>query len=89
MLWHQAWIEEEQDKSYERHPLMTVAYEELVQNPEETLGRVLGFLGVEPRPLAPTTRHQNPQPLSKLIENYDEIREAFRHTEYAWMFEEA
>ena len=87
-LWMQAIAVESQERRYSAHPTITVSYEELVESPEETLARIQEFLGVEPRPLAPTTRQQNPQPLSKLIENYDEIREAFRDTEYAWMFEE-
>lgn len=87
-IWQQAWGAEHHDKAYRDHAMLTVFYDEIIRNADGTLGRVQEFLGVEPRPLAPTTLHQNPQPLRELIENYDEIREAFRDTEYAWMLEE-
>ena len=87
-LWKQALMIGAQDEKWQAHPYLTVYYEDVVADAERALGEVQEFLDVEPRPLAPTTLRQNPQPLRELIENYDEIREAFRDTEYAWMLEE-
>jgi hypothetical protein len=34
------------------------------------------------------TRKQNPEPLSKLIENYDQVRAALQGTEQEWMLDD-
>ena len=44
------------------------------------------FLGVEPQVLTVGLRKQNPDDLRALIENYDELREAFADTEYGEFF---
>ncbi len=69
------------------HPGLTLYYEDLLSNRRETLNRVQAFLGVERRRLAPTTRRQNPEPMRELIENYDELYEAFRDTPREAFFE--
>jgi len=57
-----------------------VRYEDLDDPPDLT--GLLAFLGVSPHvPLQGATRRQNPAPLTTLIENFDELREALRGTE--------
>lgn len=62
------------------HPLLTVYYEDLLQDRDQVFDQVQSFLGVKPRPLSVTTGRQNPEPLRELIENYDELYEAFKDT---------
>ncbi len=69
-----------------RIPRLEVAYEELVARHDETLSRILDFLGVEPSaelrsPFVPV--HEG----SKLdvVENIDEVRSALAGTRYEWM----
>lgn len=87
-IWRQAWNEEQHDAKYADHPLIKVIYEDMVDDLDGVLARTQEFLDVEPQPLAPTTVRQHPQPLSELVENLYELREAFQPTPHAWMFEE-
>ncbi len=65
------------DQLFREHTSTAVTYEEMVDRPGDVFRRVQSFLGQEPVPLTILTRRQNPEPLRRLIENYDELREAF------------
>lgn len=73
-----------------RLPRLEVAYDELVARREETLERVLRFIGVEPdvdlldSQLVPTSPHSH----LDLVENADEVRVALRGTRFEWMLGE-
>lgn len=75
------------DEVFRGHASMTLFYEDLVER-VELFDEVQSFLGVERASIAPAPRRQNPQPLRELLANYDELRAAFRGTEYAAFFEE-
>lgn len=62
------------------HPIHDVYYEEMVANPDAVFDEAQRFLGLEPVKLRVETKRQNPEPLSALIENYHELRDAFRDT---------
>jgi hypothetical protein len=62
------------------HPIIEVAYEEIVASRDDTFARLEQFLGVKPGPVSTTLRRQNPEPLQQLISNYSELREAFAGT---------
>lgn len=64
-----------------------VIYEEMAVKPDRVFDGAQRFLGLEPVKLQVETKHQNPEPLSALIENYDELREAFRGTPVEPFFE--
>lgn len=70
------------DKLLAKHQVHTLFYEDLVENREATLNAVQQFLGTTPRSLGVSTSRQNPEPLAELIANYDELRTAFKGTEY-------
>jgi hypothetical protein len=85
-----AWVEEnaaQYGSAFGDHPVLTIYYEDLVANREAVLHELQMFLGLKPRPLRVATRQQNPEPLEELIANYDELREAFRDTEYGVFFD--
>jgi hypothetical protein len=71
---------------FREHPRHTVFYEDLVDRREEVFREVQSFLGIEPGPLTVTLRRQNPEPLRELIENYDELYEAYKKTPEAALF---
>lgn len=75
------------DDLFGEHDIHTLYYEDLVAHYDATLEGVQTFLGLAPRPLAPMTRQQNPEPLRELIVNYDELYEAFKGTPEAAYFE--
>jgi hypothetical protein len=60
------------------HPQLSLYYEDLQADRRRAFDEVQSFLGLKPRPLAITTRRQNPEPLRELIANYDELYTAFR-----------
>lgn len=69
------------------HQLLALFYEDLVEQRDETFRQAQEFLGVDPGPLNVTLRKQNPEPLPELLENYDELRAAYRYSKHAWMFD--
>lgn len=75
------------DDLFSNHPNLTLFYEDMVRDRERVFGQVQSFLGVEPAPLTVTLDRQNPEPLRQLIENYDELYEAFRYTSHGGLFE--
>jgi hypothetical protein len=76
------------DALFERHPALQVYYEDMIAGRDAVFREVQSFLGVAPAPLEVTLRQQNPEPLRDLLENYDELYEAFRHTPQAAFFDE-
>lgn len=80
-------VAEKHDELFGEHPKLPVSYEDLVAHRQEVLSEVQSFLGVEPGPLTVTLRRQNPEPLRELIENYDELYEAFKDTSAAAFFD--
>lgn len=75
------------EELFRDHPSLTVFYEDLIGDGMPTFDAPQRFLGADPKPLTITLRRQNPEPLRELLQNYDELREAFRDTPYEWMFE--
>ncbi|GIK37669.1 MAG: hypothetical protein BroJett011_15020 [Chloroflexota bacterium] len=81
-------LEEEFDDKFRLHPGLTVYYEELVRQPDAEFEKITDFLGL---PFyKPTTRYlkMNPEKLSTLIANYDDLKREFLGTEWASFFEE-
>ncbi|MFD1001721.1 sulfotransferase [Ohtaekwangia kribbensis] len=57
------------------HPLLEVAYEDLVQNPQPVLKSIQQFLGVKPKALFTLLKQQNPGSVESMITNYDEVKD--------------
>jgi hypothetical protein len=74
------------EELFQEHDKLSVFYEEILSSRDEVFARAQSFLGVEPRPLTVDLRKQNPDDLRALIENYDELRNAFEGTEYSEFF---
>jgi hypothetical protein len=75
------------DKLFGEHQVLPVFYEDLVDNREPAFAQVQSFLGVDPAPLAVSLRRQNPEPLSELLENYDELYAVLKDSPVAWFME--
>ena len=69
------------------HEVLDVTYEGLLDAGGTAVRDVQGFLGVEPVELRTTTEKMNPDELNGMLQNYDELRRAFRGTEHAAYFE--
>jgi hypothetical protein len=71
---------------FPEHPLLVVTYEDLVQRTSSEFKRITDFL--ELSYVRPKTHYvkQNPEPLSDLVNNYDEFRSYFNKTKWAPFF---
>jgi LPS sulfotransferase NodH len=80
--------EESAARRFCNHATIRVTYENLVANPAETMESTLQFLGLGSFRLHTTLRRQNPERLSELIENYQDLRDAFENTPWRRYFVE-
>ncbi len=61
-------------------------YEEDVEaDPRQAYRKIVEHLGIAPLPVAVRLKRINPQPLSELVENIDEIRAYLAGTGFSWM----
>ncbi|HEY9549062.1 MAG TPA: hypothetical protein VIR45_06130, partial [Kiloniellaceae bacterium] len=70
------------------HPLISVCYEDLVQDPHRSLAAVLDFLDLRHFPLQTALRKQNPGRLVDLMTNYHDMKAAFSGTAWESFFDE-
>ena len=76
------------DEKFKKHPLISVYYEDLVNNPEGIFASITDFLNVKYEPAKTSLRKQNPEKLRDLMINYSELKKAFSGTEWQEFFEE-
>jgi hypothetical protein len=75
------------DELFHAHPKLEVFYEDLLDRREAVFAEAQPFLGVEAAPLTVSLRKQNPEPLRELVENFDELYDAFKHAPEAAYFD--
>ena len=75
------------DELFSRRSMLTVHYEDLARDRQRVFDEVQTFLGLKPARLTTTLRKQNPEPLSELIENYDELYATFKSSPYEPFFD--
>jgi LPS sulfotransferase NodH len=80
--------ERDAEKRFLHHPVLELSYEALAQDMAGTLRQVTDFLQVEAIHPATHLSRQNPEPLSELVGNLENLRDAFSDTEWSWMFDE-
>jgi LPS sulfotransferase NodH len=83
---NEAW-ETSYDERFCNHETMEIYYEDLVHQPA-LLEHATNFLGVRPRVMSTSLRHQNPEPLAALITNFDELRLHFQGSRWATFFDD-
>ena len=69
-------------------PTLCVAYEDLLTSRESTFGKVFDFLGVSLEPVESAALKNTPDDLRLVVENFLELRDRYRGTEYEAMFDE-
>lgn len=78
------------DKTFERHPLLQIAYENLFDRKylqAETCRRICDFLGVRQHRMESQLVKLNPESLRDMVINYDELEDAISKTEFSDMLE--
>jgi len=76
------------DERFKNHPMHSVYYEDLVNNPEATFGTITDFLDLHSVVPETKLKKQNTEKLRDLVKNYDELKLAFSKTEWESFFEE-
>lgn len=76
------------EQQFRHHPTLDIYYEDLVENRERELERVMAFLGVTPFKMRTHLTRQNPEPLKELVSNYRDLKASFANTEWAGFFED-
>lgn len=61
---------------------------EASQIPQHTADELCDFLGVERQTLGCRLKRTNPEPLSAIVENWEELRAVIARSSYAWCLEE-
>jgi LPS sulfotransferase NodH len=82
-----AW-EQQHDRLFRDHPTLDILYERLAADHGAEMRRVQAFLGLDPRPVRPTTRRQARLPLAVAIANYAELKARFAGSPWEGFFEE-
>jgi LPS sulfotransferase NodH len=73
---------------FRSHPLLAVTYESLVSQPDATFARILEFLDLDFHAPQTGLQKQNPGRLCDLMENYEELRDAFAGTPWREYFKD-
>ncbi len=81
-------MEDETDEFFANHRVLSVSYEDLVGTPTQTTNEIQGFLGLDIQALTTETKKQASKPLSDIIQNYQELKDAFSKTPWIQLFED-
>ena len=79
--------QERYTKLLAKHDVLNLTYEELIADQEVKLAQIQTFLGLEPTELRTGMKKLNPDSLTDLLENYDELREHFSGTRFESFFD--
>ncbi|XOF35362.1 MAG: sulfotransferase [Candidatus Electrothrix sp. YB6] len=78
----------EEIKQYIRlHEVFDIVYEDLAADPHRHLKAIQQFIGTDIRDLQVSKVKQETRSLSEVIENYDELQNFFRQTEWNYLFD--
>jgi len=73
------------DDQFSGHSVLTIYYEDLIKKTNLEMRKVFSFLGTPQTITTTNLEKQNPEKLSELIVNYEEVEEALCNTEYSFM----
>lgn len=75
------------EERFQSHPVVRITYEDLVDQPVESFTSIVAFLGLQYTDPASEFHRQNPEELSELIANFDELREYFAYSRWNTFFD--
>lgn len=77
------------EEMFKGHNVLSIYYEDLVDDAESSFNELSNFLDVDYIKLETNLKKQNPEKIFDLISNYEELREYFSGTEWQIFFEES
>ncbi|HKJ26238.1 MAG TPA: sulfotransferase [Anaerolineales bacterium] len=79
-------LEEQYDALFSAHDMLTLIYEEMMEDKDALQLSLQEFLGVDFQPLQSHLKKQNKKDISKLIANYAELKAQFAEGEWSEFF---
>lgn len=76
------------DEAYKNHKLIPILYEDLSSNPRLVIDQLYLKLGVKGFKRNSELKKQNPEKLSELIINYNELKQHFNNSKWDYLFNE-
>ncbi|MCG9973014.1 sulfotransferase [Christiangramia crocea] len=74
--------------NFQRHNYLEVYYEDLIENRQLEINRILSSLNLPVDVLTANNKQQNPEGLNELINNYSELKIKFENSKWEYLFEE-
>lgn len=81
-------LEEHFGQLFSGCPGIKVSYEDIVEDPQKEIGKILSFLGLPGTNLKTGTHKQLPEKPSAIVENYRELKAHFQQSAYGKYFDE-
>jgi LPS sulfotransferase NodH len=75
------------NKIFSKKTIIEIEFEKIILKPEVEFTRITKFLDLPEKKPKILTEIMNPEPMSKLIINYHELKSEFSSSEWAWMFD--
>ena len=75
------------DEFFKRQKVIQITYEQLIANPDEQVQRITNEFEIDYRPVEQHLQKQNIEPLSDLIENFEELANYFKPTPWHIFFQ--
>jgi len=79
--------EEHTRRAFSNHPYTEIYYENLAEDPISTAYELYEFLGLSKKEVVVKNKKQNPEKLSELIMNYEDLKQQFLGTPWEVHFE--
>lgn len=76
------------NKRFQDHQIIPVTYEELAENKQQTISRIFRDLELQDFSVVSGMKRQNPETLSELVVNYEELNAYFNNTRWTNFFTE-
>ncbi len=77
------------DNHFSKQPILKLKYKDLVRKKQKAMADIYSFLDTEVIEVAEAAiKRQNPEPLHKLIANFDELKDDFKNSIYIKHFQE-
>ena len=78
------------ESKFEYHKIIEIFYTDLVNEKQKTMNSIFDFLDIKPITLQDSVlKRQNPEPLSKLIINFSNLKKEFQNTKWENFFKES
>lgn len=75
------------DNKFKDHNTIEIFYSDLVKNKQETMDNIFQFLNTKSIKIQDTIlKRQNPEPISELITNFEDLKDKFKNTEWEVFF---